>query len=91
MGDSNEEVSLIDVVVAQPTVAEQNELIMQQIAEMGVEMQRRQDLLPQGFATNAADGKPLIYFASSNMDPTQNQPSTPAQNPLVIDLTTQNP
>ena len=28
MGDNNEEVSLTDVVVAQPTVAEQNELIM---------------------------------------------------------------
>ena len=41
MGDINEEVSLTDVVVAQPTVAEQNELIMQQIAEMRVEMQRR--------------------------------------------------
>ena len=76
--------SLTDVVVAQPTVAEHNELIMQlmhQIAEMRVEMQRRQDLPPPGFAANAADGKPLIYFSSSNMDPTQNQPSTPIQNP----------
>ena len=44
MGDSNEEVSLTDVVVAQPIVEEQNELIlqlMQQIAEMRVEMQKR--------------------------------------------------
>ena len=54
-------------------------------------MQWRQDLPPPGFATNAADGKPLIYFESSNMDPTQNQPSTPIKNPSVIDLTTQNP
>ena len=29
MGDNNEQVSLTDVVVAQPTVAEQNELIAQ--------------------------------------------------------------
>ena len=54
-------------------------------------MQRRQDLPPPRFATNAADGRPLMYFPSSNMDPTQNQPSTPVQNPSVIDLTTQNP
>ena len=42
MGDNNDEVSLTDVVVAHPTVAEQNELIaqlMQQIADMRVEMQ----------------------------------------------------
>ena len=41
MGDNNEEVSLTDVVVAQPTVAEQNELIMQlmqQIVEIWIEM-----------------------------------------------------
>ena len=47
MGDNNEEVSLTDIVVPQPTVAEQNELIMQliqQVAEMRVEMQRRKDL-----------------------------------------------
>ena len=72
MGDSNEEVSLIDVVVAQPTVADQIELIlqlMQQIAEIRVEMQTRQDLTPPRFAANAADGRPPIYFPSSNMDP----------------------
>ena len=85
--------SLTDVVVAQPTVAEHNELIMQlmqQIAEMRVEMQRRQDLPSPGFAANATDGIPLTYFPSSNMDPAHNQPSTPAQNPSIIDLTTQN-
>uniref|UniRef100_M1DAL1 Uncharacterized protein n=1 Tax=Solanum tuberosum TaxID=4113 RepID=M1DAL1_SOLTU len=41
MGDNNEEIDLIDVVVAQPVLADQNELIlqlMQQIAEMRVEM-----------------------------------------------------
>ena len=64
---------------------------MQQIVEMRVEMQRRQDLPPPGFAANAAEGRPQIYFPSLNMDPTQNEPSTPVQNPSVIDLTTQNP
>ena len=38
MGDNNEEVSLTDVVVAQPIVVEQNELIMQQIEKMRMEM-----------------------------------------------------
>ena len=46
---------------------------------------------PQGFVANASDGRPPIYFPSSNMDPAQNQTFTPAQNPSVIDLTTQNP
>ena len=51
MGDNNEEVSLTDVVVAQPTIADQNELILQltqQIAEIRVEMKKRQDLPPPG-------------------------------------------
>ena len=64
---------------------------MQQIAEMRVEIQRRQELPPLGFAANAADRRPPIYFLSSNMDVAQNQPSTPTKNPSVIDLTTQNP
>ena len=84
MGDNNEEVSLTDFVVSQPTVAEQNELIMQlmqEIAKMRVEMQRRQDRPPLGFSSNAVDGRTPIYFPSSNMDPTQNPPSTPVHNP----------
>ena len=43
MGDNNKELSLTDVVVDQPTIADQNEFIlqlMQQIAEIRVEMQR---------------------------------------------------
>ena len=94
MGDSNEELSLTDVVVDQPTIADQNELIMQlmqQIAKIRVETQRRQDLPPPGFAANPADGRPQIYFPSTNIYPVQNHPSTPSQNLLVIDLTTQNP
>ena len=94
MGDSNEEVSLTNVVVDQPTVADQNELIlqlMQQIAEIKVEMQRIYDLPPPAFDANAADGRPPIYFPSSNMDLAQIKPFTPSQNPSIIDLTTQNP
>ena len=73
MGNNNEEVSLTDVLMAQPTIADQNELIsqlMKQIAEMRVQMQRRHDLPSLGFATNAANRRPPIYFHSSNMDPT---------------------
>ncbi|XP_069148216.1 uncharacterized protein [Solanum lycopersicum] len=65
MGDNNDEVSLTDIVVAQPTVAEQNELIaqlMQQIAEMRVEMQRRQDTPPSGFGPNFIDARPPIII-----------------------------
>ena len=83
MGDNNDEVSLTDIVVAQPTVAEQNELIaqlMQQIAEMRVEMQPRQDTPPPGFGPNFVDTRPPMYFASSNLDPTQNHPSTTVHN-----------
>ena len=75
MGDNNKEVSLTDVVVAQPTIEDKNELILlliQQIAEMRIAMQRRQDLPPLGFAANPTDGRPPIYFPSSNMDPAQN-------------------
>ena len=94
MGDNNDEVSLTDVLVAQPTVAEKNELIaqlMQQIADMRVGMQRRQDTPPPGFCPNFVDARPPMYFPSSNLDPTQNQPSTPVHNPSGIDLITQNP
>ena len=65
--------------------------LMQHVAEMRVEMQWRQGLPPPGFATNTADERPPIYFRSSNIDPTQNQPCTPVHNPSVIDLTTKNP
>ena len=73
MGDNNDKVSLTDVVVAQPTVAEQNELIaqlMQQIAKMRVEMQWRQDTPPPEFGPNFVDARHSIYFPSSNVDPT---------------------
>ena len=94
MGDNNEQISLADVVVAQPTVAEQNDLIaqlMQQIADMRVEMQRRQDSPPLGFGTNILDARPPTYFPSSDLDPTQNNPSMPVHNPSRVDMTTQNP
>lgn len=41
MGDNIEEISLTDVVVAQPAIADENELtikLMQQIAELRVQM-----------------------------------------------------
>ncbi|XP_069149209.1 uncharacterized protein [Solanum lycopersicum] len=84
MGDNNEQISLTDVVVAQPTMAEQNELIaqlMQQIADMRVEMQRRQDTPPPGFGPNFLDARPPTHFPSSSSDPTQQRPSTPVHNP----------
>ncbi|KAK4707097.1 hypothetical protein R3W88_033346 [Solanum pinnatisectum] len=95
MGDNVEDTSLTDVVVAQPVIADQNELIMQlmqQLAEMRVEMQRRQDLPNSAFAFNApADRRPPLHFPSSNTEQAQNPSSSPAHNPSIVDLTTQNP
>ena len=95
MSDNNEEISLTDVVVAQPGLVDQNELIlqlMQQIAEMRVEMQRRQDLPPPIFAVNTPpDGRPPVQIPPPNVEQAQNLPPSPARNPSIIDLTTQNP
>ncbi|KAK4721750.1 hypothetical protein R3W88_011983 [Solanum pinnatisectum] len=93
IGDNVEDTGLTDVVVAQPVVADQNELIvqlMQQIAEMQVEMQRRQDLPNPAFTFNAPTEPPL-YVPPSSAEQAQNPPSSPAHNPSIIDLTTQNP
>ncbi|TMW88869.1 hypothetical protein EJD97_017968 [Solanum chilense] len=72
MGDNNEEVSLTDVVVAQPTAADQNELIMQlmqQIAEMRVEMQRMRDLSNRVSSFNLPrDGRPPLHFPPSSTE-----------------------
>uniref|UniRef100_M1A7P6 Uncharacterized protein n=1 Tax=Solanum tuberosum TaxID=4113 RepID=M1A7P6_SOLTU len=81
MSDNNEEPDLTDVVVAQPALADQNKLIlklMQQIAEMRVEMQRKQDLPPSIFAVNAQpDGRPPAQIPSPNVEQAQNLPSSP--------------
>ncbi|XP_015160926.1 uncharacterized protein [Solanum tuberosum] len=94
-GDNNEEIDLTDVVVAQPVLADQKELIlqlMQQIAEMRVEMQRKQDLPSPIFAVNAQpNGRPPAQIPPPNVEQAQNPPSSPARNPSIIDLTTQNP
>ena len=64
MGDNDEEISLTDVVVAQSTIEDQNEMIMkliQQIIEIRVEIQTRQDLPPLGFNAKAAtNGRPPL-------------------------------
>ena len=44
--------------------------LMQQIAEMRMEMQKRHDLPPPGFTANdTIDGRPPLYFSSPNIDP----------------------
>ena len=95
MGDNDEEVSLTDFVVAQPTLADQNELIMQlmqQIAEMRVEMQRMQDLSNRVSSFNPPrDGRPPLHYPPSSTEQVQNLLSNPIQNPPTIDLTTLNP
>lgn len=82
-------------MVAQPAIADQNELIMQlmqQITKMRVEMQRRQDLSPSIFNVNASiKGMTPLHFPSSNMEQAKNPPSDPAHNPSIIDLSTKSP
>ncbi|KAK4733993.1 hypothetical protein R3W88_008254 [Solanum pinnatisectum] len=52
--------------------------LMQQLAEMRVEMQRRQDLPSSTFAFNApADKRPPLHFPPSNMEQAQNPSSSP--------------
>ena len=63
--ESNEEVSLIDVVVAQPTMADQNELIlqlMQHIAEMRVECKGDMICLHQVLPLTLLMGDPFSTF-----------------------------
>ena len=66
MGNNNDEIDMNDVVVAQPAAADRNELIMQlmqQIAEMRVEMKRIQDLSNQIFSYNPpGEGRPPLQF-----------------------------
>ena len=95
MGDNNEEIEIDDVVVDQPAAADKNELIMQlmqQIAEMRVEMQRMWDLPnPISSFNPPRDGRPPLHFPPSSTEQVQNLLSNPAQNPPTIDSTTPNP
>uniref|UniRef100_M1DMA6 Uncharacterized protein n=1 Tax=Solanum tuberosum TaxID=4113 RepID=M1DMA6_SOLTU len=95
MGDKNDEISLTDVVVAQSAAADQNELIMQlmqQIAEIRIEMQIRQDLSNPTFAFNPlGDGRPPLHFPPPSAEQVHIPPFNPTQNPPIIDLTAPNP
>ena len=81
MGDNNDEVDVNDVVVAQPAAVDKNELIMQlmqQIAEMRVEMQRMQDgSNPFSSFNPPRDGRPPLHFPPSSTEQVQNLPSNP--------------
>ena len=95
MGDNNDEIDRDDVAVAQPVAADKNELIMQlmqQIAEMRVEIQRMRDGSNLVSSFNPPrDGRPPLHFPPSSTEQVQNLPSNPTQNPPTIDLTTPNP
>ena len=70
MGDNDEEIDVNDVVMAQPAAADKNELIMQlmqQIAEMRVEMQSMQDgSNPVSSFNPPRDGRPPLHFQARN-------------------------
>ena len=90
MVDNNEEIDVNDVSMAQPAAADKNELIMQlmqQIAEMRVEMQRMQDLAnPISSFNPPRDGRPPLHFPPPSTEQVQNLLSNPTQNPPTIDL-----
>lgn len=94
MGDNNEEIGMTDVVVTQPTVSDQNELmmeLMQQIVEMRVKMQMRQDLPNPIFASNPPGyGRPPLHFLPPSAEQFHNPYSNPTQNSPIIDLTSPN-
>ena len=93
MGDNNDEIDRDDVAVAQPVTADKNELIMQlmqQIAEIRVEMQRMRDgSNPISSFNLPRDGRPPL--PPSNAEQVQNIISNPPQNPPTIDSTIPNP
>uniref|UniRef100_M1DVL6 Uncharacterized protein n=1 Tax=Solanum tuberosum TaxID=4113 RepID=M1DVL6_SOLTU len=68
MGDNNDYIGLTEVVVAQSSVVEQNELIMQlmqQIADLKAEVQKKQDLPNPIFSINPlGEGRPPLHFSS---------------------------
>ena len=76
MGDNNDEIDMNDVVVAQPAATDKNELIMQlmqQIAEIRVEMQRMQDgSNPVSSFNPPRDGRPPFHFPPSSTEQVQN-------------------
>ena len=93
MEDNNDEVDMNDVAVAQPVAADKNESIMQlmqQIAEMRVEIQRMRDgSNPVSSFNPPRDGRPPL--PPSNAEQVQNILSNPTQNPPTIDSTIPNP
>ena len=100
MGNNNKEMSLTDVMVAQPTITDQNELIMQlmhQIAEMRVEMDKTRDLkiLVIIAKTPTLDNeRPPLHFPSSDTTSEHflnNSTTSTTPKPSIIDLTTPNP
>ena len=81
--------------MTQPAAADQNELnmlLMQQIAEMRVEIQRMQNLSnPISSFNPSRDGRPPLHFPPPSTEQVQNLLSNPTQNPPAIDLITPNP
>ncbi|XP_055814653.1 uncharacterized protein LOC129884368 [Solanum dulcamara] len=99
MTGNNDNASLTDIIVTDPVIAEQNELIaqlVQQIAEMRVEIRKNRELSNLAIAANTpvqGEGRPPFHFPSpnSNTEHVQNPLLNPAQNTFIVDLTASNP
>lgn len=94
MVENSEDMGLIEITVVDPAIAEQNKLItqlMQQVAEMRVNMQRARDLTNLVITANlpSPNGKrPPLHFPPPNPNhkPTLNNPTfISGQSTLTID------
>ena len=94
--DNNDKVGLNDVIVAQPSTVEQNELIaqlMQQIVELRAEYKKKQDFPNLGITTIIQrDGNIPLYFAPlcSREEHFTNPHSNLIHDPSTIDLPSHN-
>jgi len=93
MTQNSENIGLTEVAIVLPPTVEQNELIaqlMQHIAELRVELQKKQDLsISIVDINNPSDGRLPLYFPHLNSNSKHvlnNPPSNPVQNPSTIDL-----
>ena len=98
MAENSEDVGLTEVAIIDPIIAEQNEVIaqlVQQIAELKVEMQKNRDLSNLAITANTpSDG--VYAFSFPHQNPVtehtlNNPPAIPIQKTPIINLTTPNP
>uniref|UniRef100_M1E0C3 Uncharacterized protein n=1 Tax=Solanum tuberosum TaxID=4113 RepID=M1E0C3_SOLTU len=96
MVNKSEDIGLTKTATVHPSTTEQNELIvqlMQQISEMRVELQKKQDLPISTVTVNVlGDEWPTLYFPlfNSNTEHVLNSSSNHTKNHSTLELATSN-